>query len=142
MNIAMIMSGGVGKRFGAAIPKQYTLLKGRPVIDFVIDACRAAQEVDQILVVIDPDWVGYSEGLRDPALAFAPNGKERLDSVKSGFDYIAAHFPDCEKVVIFDAVAPFVYPDLIDDYFRRLGENDAVITAQKITGGWTASSTI
>ena len=39
MNIVIIMSGGVGQRFGAAIPKQYNLIAGRPVIDYVVDAC-------------------------------------------------------------------------------------------------------
>lgn len=43
MNVAMIMSGGVGKRFGTMLPKQYNLIHGRPVIDYVIDACRSAK---------------------------------------------------------------------------------------------------
>ena len=43
----------------------------------------------------------------------------------------------CEKVVIVDAVAPFLRADILDDYFRKLDEYDAVITAQKITGGFT-----
>ncbi|MBR1811966.1 MAG: 2-C-methyl-D-erythritol 4-phosphate cytidylyltransferase [Clostridia bacterium] len=133
MNIAMIMSGGVGRRFGAPIPKQYTLLKGKPVIDYVIDACKKAARVDKILIVIDKQCMKYSSALSDPDLDFAPNGKERLDSIKNGFDYIKSHY-DCAKVVIFDAVAPFVYPELIDDYFIKLDEYDAVITAQKITG--------
>ncbi len=133
MNIAMIMSGGVGRRFGAPIPKQYTKLKGRPVIDYVIETCKKSKKTDKILIVIDKQCMKYSEMLSDPDLDFAPNGKERLDSVKNGFDYIKSHY-DCAKVVILDAVAPFVYPELIDDYFDKLGEYDAVITAQKITG--------
>lgn len=133
MNIVMIMSGGVGKRFGAPIPKQYTKLKGRPVIDYVIDAAKKSKLCDKILVVIDEQCMKYSSALSDPTLDFAPNGKERYDSVKSGFDYIKSHYV-CEKVVIMDAVAPFVYPELIDDYFRKLDEYDAVITSQKITG--------
>ncbi|MBQ6164382.1 MAG: 2-C-methyl-D-erythritol 4-phosphate cytidylyltransferase [Clostridia bacterium] len=133
MNIAMIMSGGIGKRFGAPIPKQYTKLKGRPVIDYVIETCKKSKKTDKILIVIDKQCMKYSDMLSDPELDFAPNGRERLESVKNGFDYIKSHY-DCAKVVILDAVAPFVYPELIDDYFDKLGEYDAVITAQKITG--------
>lgn len=133
MNIVMIMSGGIGKRFGAPIPKQYTLLKGRPVIDYVIEAAKGSKLADKILIVIDEQCMQYSSALNDPTLDFAPNGKERYDSVKNGFDYIKSHYV-CSKVVIMDAVAPFVYPELIDDYFRKLDEYDAVITAQKITG--------
>lgn len=133
MNILMIMSGGVGKRFGAPIPKQYTLLKGRPVIDYVIESAKKSRQADKILVVIDKQCMKYSSALNDPTLDFAPNGKERYDSVKNGFDYIQSHYV-CEKIVIMDAVAPFVYPELIDDYFEKLDDYDAVITAQKITG--------
>ena len=138
MNICMIMSGGVGSRFGASLPKQYVELLGRPIIDYVIDACRGSKLCDKILIVADPSWYGYSEGMRLPGIDYAENGKERLDSVKSGFDHIAAGSTpplyDDTKVVIFDAVAPFVYPELIDDYFTALDSCDAVITCQKLTG--------
>ncbi len=136
MNICMIMSGGVGRRFGAPLPKQYVELLGRPVIDYVIDACRGASLTDKILIVADPSWWNYSGGMNSPDIDYADNGKERLDSVKSGFDFIAANYAPDEntKVVIFDAVAPFVYPDLIDSYFRALDDNDAIITCQKLTG--------
>ena len=130
------MSGGVGRRFGAPLPKQYVKLLGRPVIDYVIDACRGASLTDKILIVADPSWWNYSEGMNSPDIDYADNGKERLDSVKSGFDFIAANYAPDEntKIVIFDAVAPFVYPDLIDSYFRALDDNDAIITCQKLTG--------
>ncbi|MCR5781191.1 MAG: 2-C-methyl-D-erythritol 4-phosphate cytidylyltransferase [Clostridia bacterium] len=136
MNICMIMSGGVGRRFGAPLPKQYVEILGRPVIDYVIEACRGASLTDNILIVADPSWWNYSEGMNSPGIDYADNGKERLDSVKSGFDFIAANYdPDEDtKVVIFDAVAPFVYPELIDSYFRALDDNDAIITCQKLTG--------
>ena len=38
-NIVFLMAGGVGSRFGADRPKQYLDLNGKPVIDYVIDAC-------------------------------------------------------------------------------------------------------
>jgi 2-C-methyl-D-erythritol 4-phosphate cytidylyltransferase len=134
MNIIMIMSGGVGHRFGAEIPKQYTLLKGRPVIDYVIDVAQASEEGDRILVVMDPSCKEYSEKLMHDDLDFANSGKERLDSLQNGFNFITENYPECEKIIILDAVAPFVTSELIDFYLRKLDDNDAVITCQKITG--------
>ena len=55
MNIVMIMSGGVGKRFGANIPKQYANLKGKPIIDSVIDAVNmimAIRDLNQLRMVL------------------------------------------------------------------------------------------
>ena len=133
MNIAMIMSGGVGKRFGTLLPKQYNLIHGRPVIDYVIDACRAAKSVDKIVVVCDPQCVGFSPELSKGDIAIAPNGSERCYSLQNGLEFIRENY-NCDNICILDAVAPFVYPELIDEYFARLADYDCVITCQKITG--------
>ena len=136
MNIVIIMSGGVGSRFGTVIPKQYNMIAGKPVIDYVIDAVKLSQLTDRVVVVMDPQYIGYSESLRQSDFDIAPNGASRLESMYNGLKLIKEKYP-CEKVVIVDAVAPFLYAGLIDDYFRKLDEYDAVITAQKITGGFT-----
>ena len=133
-NFIIIMSGGVGNRFGANIPKQYCLLNGRPVIDYVIDAAKGSRVADKVIVVCDPSCIDYSDALKNSGFDFAPNGKERLDSLKSAFDHIQANYPECERIIILDAVAPFVTSELIDDYLTKLDDNDAVITCQKITG--------
>lgn len=52
----------------------------------------------------------------------------------NGLKLIQENYPcDSDKVVIVDAVAPFLYAELIDEYFRKLDDYDAVITAPKIT---------
>ena len=133
MNIALILSGGVGARFGAQIPKQYHTIDGKPVIDYVIEACLNASRCDRTVVVCDPGCVQYSTLLQSDLVDKAVNGADRYASLKSGLDFIRAHY-DCDKVCIFDAVAPLVYPALIDEYFDRLDTYDCVITCQKITG--------
>ena len=55
-NIIMITAGGVGQRFGASVPKQYLLLNGRPVISYVIEACKKSRLADAVLVVADPAY--------------------------------------------------------------------------------------
>lgn len=133
MNIAMIMSGGVGKRFGAAVPKQYNLINGRPVIDYVIEACKKSSLTDAVVVVCDAQCVSFSKELSGAGVDIAPNGPERCWSVYNGLNYIKNNY-NCDKICILDAVAPFVYPELIDDYFKKLDDYDCVITCQKITG--------
>ncbi len=133
MNICLILSGGVGKRFGAARPKQYQLINGRPVIDYVISACMGSKKADKIVVVCDPQFIELSPLLSSPDIDKVPNGKERYDSLNNGLMHIKENY-DCKNVCIFDAVAPLVRPDLIDEYFEKLDENDCVITSQKITG--------
>lgn len=133
MNIALILSGGIGRRFESKLPKQYNLIKGRPVIDYVIEACLNSKVTDEIVVVCDPDYADCSELLSSGKVHLAKNGKERYDSLNNGLEYIRQHF-ECRNVCIFDAAAPLIYPELVDDYFNKLDEYDVVITCQKITG--------
>ena len=133
MNVVMIMAGGVGNRFGANIPKQYIKLNDKPIIDYVLESVQKSKLVDKILVVIDKKCIKYSNVLQNGKFDFANNGKERYESIKNGFTFIKENYK-CKNVLIADAVAPFIYPELIDDYFLKLDDYDAVITSQKITG--------
>ena len=136
MNVVIVMSGGVGARFGASIPKQYNLIAGKPVIDYVLDAVSESEKTDRIVVVMDKQWEGYSEKLARLDCDIAENGQTRMESLFNGMKLIHDSYA-CEKIVVVDAVAPFLYGKLIDDYFEKLDMYDAVITAQKITGGFT-----
>lgn len=133
MNIALILSGGTGKRFAAHLPKQYNLINQKPVIDYVIEACIKSKLTDKTIVVCDPDCKQFSKYLESGKIETVINGKERYDSLNNGVEYIKEHY-NCENICILDAAAPLVYSDLIDDYFSKLDEHDCVITCQKITG--------
>ncbi len=39
-NVILIMSGGVGSRFGADCQKQYGMMGGKQIIEYAIDATR------------------------------------------------------------------------------------------------------
>ena len=39
-NVILIMSGGVGQRFGSGVPKQCCMMGDRPIIEYAIDAAR------------------------------------------------------------------------------------------------------
>ncbi len=133
MQVVLILGGGIGKRYGTVLPKQYNLIDGKPVIDYVIEAALQARQTDRIVVVCDPQYSNHSRYMNQGQVEIVPGGAERYDSLQNGLNYIERHY-DCQKLCILDAVAPFVYPELIDDYFERLDTADAVITCQKITG--------
>lgn len=135
MQVVLILGGGIGKRFGTVLPKQYNLIDGKPVIDYVIEAALQARQTDRIVVVCDPQYSNHSRYMNQGQVEIVPGGAERYDSLQNGLNYIKRHY-DCQKLCILDAVAPFVYPELIDDYFERLDAADAVITCQKSPAPW------
>ena len=56
-NVVLVMSGGSGTRFGADKPKQYCDMKGRPVIEYVLEACKLSMRTDQVVIVTARDYV-------------------------------------------------------------------------------------
>lgn len=129
-NIIMITAGGVGARFGSSVPKQYVEVNGRQVISYVIDACKRSQEADAILVVAHPT---YHEELQAAyGIDITGSGEELNVTKRNGLDYIREHSA-CEKLVVVDAVRPTVTPEVLDSFFRRLDDYDAVACARKIT---------
>ncbi len=42
-NVILIMSDGVGARFGADCPKQYCMMGGKQIIEYAIDAANSCK---------------------------------------------------------------------------------------------------
>lgn len=52
----VLLAGGVGKRMGAAIPKQYLDLKGQPIATYSLETFAKMREVGEIVIVCGADW--------------------------------------------------------------------------------------
>jgi adenosylcobinamide-phosphate guanylyltransferase len=64
---ALIMAGGKGTRMGASEEKPLIKVCGKPVIEYVIEALRAAKKIDQIYVAVTnctPKTAKFSEKYR------------------------------------------------------------------------------
>ena len=132
MNIAIIASGGAGKRFGSADPtKQYQKINGKPIVQYVIDAVKNAKLIDKIVIVASKEYI--KKGIFEKyQIDVTEGGSERNISVRNGLEYIKQKYPGCKNVIVFDAVRPMVYPELIDEYMTLIKDYDVVATAQHI----------
>jgi lipopolysaccharide cholinephosphotransferase len=130
VNIAIVVSGGIGKRFGEPVPKQYQEIKGRKIISFVIDALKRARQVDKIIVAAHEDYRKLIEETYH--VEWCASGAERNRTLRNAVDYVYAHYR-CEKAIVLDAVMPLIDPDVIDNYLSLLDQHQVVATAQKIT---------
>ena len=130
-NIIMITAGGVGVRVGEDIPKQYLPLAGKPVIQHVIEACRASRTADAIVVAAAPE---YHDMLRERYGVEVCTAGDTLNHTKrNGFDYIREH-SGCRHLVVAQSAQPTVTAEAIDRVFACLEEGyDAVSCARKIT---------
>jgi 2-C-methyl-D-erythritol 4-phosphate cytidylyltransferase len=106
---ALIPAAGVGRRFGAEVPKQYLSLGGRPVIDHAIAAFVEHPGIAGCAVVLGSDdgwWSDVSAYADHPDVLRAPGGVERCHSVHNGLTALAARAADDDWVLVHDAARP------------------------------------
>ena len=124
----MIAAAGSGQRLGAGGPKAFVELAGRTLLDWSLEALRAAKGVGEIVVAAPPD---RHDEITERGVVAVKGGEHRSESVANALELVRG-----EIVVVHDAARPLVTPGLIDAVIEELAaETDAaaVIAAAEIT---------
>ncbi len=121
---AIIVAAGKGKRFGSL--KQFSLLKGRPVLDWSLEAFDVHEEVSEIILVLEDDSQGklYLDRFQKIS-SVASGGKRRYDSVYAGF--LKTCLSGDDIVLVHDGVRPLVGKDLIHDIIAAARKSGAAV---------------
>lgn len=130
----IIVAGGSGKRMGASRPKQFLLLKGRPLLCWTIEAFRAHHPEMPIIVVLPEAQISIwqdlcSEHSFSSEHQVVVGGEERHHSVKNG---LATVLHD-GLVAVHDGVRPLVSKELIALCFAAAQEHGAAIPVTMIS---------
>ncbi|MFY9996662.1 MAG: bifunctional cytidylyltransferase/SDR family oxidoreductase [Leclercia sp.] len=129
-NVAVILSGGSGSRFGGDLPKQFTKLAGKAVIEYTIDAFERANKIDEIIIVtqsahMNLTWDIIKKNKWKKVTKVFTGGKERFDSTNSALEGLEGYENDC-NILFHDAVRPLVSETTINDCVEALKKFDAV----------------
>ncbi len=128
--IAVILAGGTGSRVGGSVPKQFMPLAGRAVIEHSIEAFNNHPAIDEVAVVVHPDWRGRMEeiaaaGHWEKLKKIIDGGSERyMSSLNAIMAYIDE--PDDTNLLLHDAARPWVSVEIIDRVVDALRYQDAV----------------
>ena len=119
----VIPAGGKGLRFGQKQPKQFLLLRNKPILQWTIGIFDALPIVHEIIVVAPTAHVARVRRLIARAgfrkvSSVIPGGAERQDSVRNGLSSFTRH-PDI--VLVHDAVRPLVGEKIIRSVIRAAG---------------------
>jgi 2-C-methyl-D-erythritol 4-phosphate cytidylyltransferase/2-C-methyl-D-erythritol 2,4-cyclodiphosphate synthase len=124
---AIIAAGGRGRRLGAGVPKQLLDLGGRPMLQWSIDTFLACGRVDDLVVVVPPEWIEAPPAcLRHGRIRLVAGGERRQDSVANGFAAVPA---GTDIVLIHDAARPLLGSAMIDDAIDAAADAGAAIVA-------------
>jgi 2-C-methyl-D-erythritol 4-phosphate cytidylyltransferase len=135
-NIAVILAGGSGQRFGTALPKQFLPLAGKTVIEHSIEAFEQCAAIDEIAVVMNADYLPMMQEIIDRSgwqkvRKLLPGGSERYLSTLAALNA----YQDVENVnlLFHDAARPAVSQRVINEVVEALKSQDAVAVAVPAT---------
>jgi 2-C-methyl-D-erythritol 4-phosphate cytidylyltransferase len=121
MAVALLVAAGSGERLGAGRPKAFVVLAGRPMVEWSLDALRAAG-IEDIVVSLPP-----GHDVPDGCVG-AMGGATRSESVRAA---LAAAPPG--EVVVHDAARPLATPEHFRDVLAALADADCAVAAAPLT---------
>ena len=124
----VIVAGGSGSRMQSALPKQFLMLGGEPIVARTINTFSEALPGAEIVVVLPEAHIPLWENLR-ARFDVAPHrivagGKERFHSVLNGINALSS---EVEYIAVHDGVRALVTKRLIIRAMLAVEEHDAVI---------------
>ncbi len=115
---------------GGSEPKQFLSLGGRTVIEHSIETFANHPSIDEVAVVIHPDWRGRMEeiaarGRWEKLRKIVDGGSERyMSSLNAIMAYIDE--PDDTNLLLHDAARPFMSAAIVDRVVAALERHEAV----------------
>ncbi|MBO1075278.1 bifunctional 2-C-methyl-D-erythritol 4-phosphate cytidylyltransferase/2-C-methyl-D-erythritol 2,4-cyclodiphosphate synthase [Roseomonas marmotae] len=131
--VALLMAAGSGTRFGAAEPKQYLPLLGRPILRHAAEALLAGGHVQALLPVVAPGEEGRVAAMLEGLSCLPPvcGGASRQASVRAGLEALAGDAPDV--VLVHDAARPILAPGTVPALLEALKIHPGAIPAQPVS---------
>ncbi len=127
---AIIVAGGTGTRMGGNLPKQFMLLKDKPVLYYTLKAFLEAYDDLQIILVIPVEYTNMGQEIIDAyfdksRIRIAAGGDTRFQSVKNGLALI-----DNESIIfVHDGVRCLLSNELIHRCYVQAVETGTAIPA-------------
>ncbi len=137
-HIAVILAGGMGSRVGGNTPKQLLpLADGRSVLAHCVDAFEQAECIDEIAIVMHPDWMEEAKAIAEQndwpkVRKIIPGGAARWES---SWHAVMAYMDEESDAALWfhDCARPFVSQRILADIAAALETHEAVTVAVPVT---------
>jgi len=119
-------------RLGGRVPKALVPLAGRPMLLWSVEALRASDRVDEIVVLAPAgreDEVREALGPLRPDERVTAGGASRAESVREGVRAVSAR---AARILVHDAARPLVSPALIEAVLAAMEGVDGTIAAAPV----------
>jgi 2-C-methyl-D-erythritol 4-phosphate cytidylyltransferase len=115
---AIITAGGIGKRMGSTIPKQFLMIHGKPLLCWTIQQFYDFDSQMQIIVSLPKEWIEFWENLCLEnnfriEHQLVEGGIERFHSIQNALSLAKG-----DLIAIHDGVRPLASQELIQNGFE------------------------
>lgn len=128
----IITAGGIGKRMGSDLPKQFLVLSGKPILVHTLELFFKYDPTIELILTLPNEWRGYWETVIDKYFCRVPHivvngGEERYHSIQNALKRCSGSY-----IAVHDGVRPFVSFDTLNRCFSALNEHEAVVPVLKL----------
>jgi 2-C-methyl-D-erythritol 4-phosphate cytidylyltransferase len=125
---ALVPAAGGGARMGAAVPKQYLPLLGRPLIWHTLATLSAVPALARVFVVLSADdgewerhdWSAFSDRIE----VLRCGGAQRADSVANGLRRLVGRVAADDWVLVHDAARACLSVEHVETLIREVGDDE------------------
>lgn len=122
----IITAGGIGKRMGTKLPKQFLLINGKPILWLTLKRFYDYNPAMELILTLPEDWVTYWENVCENyeqiPHQIVSGGKERYHSIQNALQHANG-----DLIAIHDGVRPFVNDDTLNNCFDLAQEKGSAI---------------
>ena len=127
-NYLILLAGGVGKRMGADIPKQFMKVKDKPIIAYSIENFQRNEQIDGIVVVCVAEWKEYLKDIIEEynltkVKWITEGGSTGHDSIRNGVFFLKDIIQPDDFIIVHDAVRPILPQAALNEVIRVAHEN-------------------
>jgi D-ribitol-5-phosphate cytidylyltransferase len=120
----IVLAGGIGKRIGRPVPKQFLLLGGNPLLVHVLEKARPIAEIESVVITCPTSHLEETRQLVanhsfDDRFICIEGGASRQESVYRGLLALEG----VDSVIIHEAVRPLVGVDAFRTLIGAADEN-------------------
>ena len=135
--MAVVLAAGVGKRMQSDVPKQYLLLKDKPILWYALNTFEKSEVIDSIILVVGKGEIPYCRENMVEKYGFKKveqiieGGAERFLSVWEALKVIKEQ-PEPGYVFIHDGARPFVTEKIVADTYDAAKNYGGCVAAMPV----------
>ncbi|MDP8567290.1 2-C-methyl-D-erythritol 4-phosphate cytidylyltransferase [Methylophilus aquaticus] len=118
----IIPSAGSGARMQSAMPKQYLMLNGKPILRHAIEVFEVMHQIETVHIVVsaqDGYWAPHLLDGCSKTKVLDCGGLTRAESVLNGLKHLALEADANDWVLVHDAARPGIDQPLVERLFQE-----------------------